>query len=292
MSQSTSAGEGGDSETDSTNGEPFQHDYDTGNATVDADLQSRTVEVEVDTGCAPHSEPMKPAIALRTATQIEAMPAMFLQFTNPDGVAKAMKEAVEWLKQESDIVTDGGTPTDTDSDTDEEWRFKPDDIAREKYPQPSPMPGESEQDRREHQIKRQLIDPTEDQRYYYVEKENGNTTLYSAKVMRDYEPIDESESRAFPRDDETKITDGGSQQKPDNSTPADTTTAGPHAYCKDCDWCATPNAHDPYPDVPTAAEKHTRDEQNHTATVGSSDEVIAEARSRADTATTDGDDDE
>lgn len=206
----------GGSTATSVSDRSFTHDYDTGNGTVTPHLEDRTVEVTVESSTSYSlSETLSPALALRTANQIEGMPSMFVQFTNPDGVAKAMKAAVEWLKQESDIATDGGTEQVVNGDkcSEEDWRFEPDDIAREKHPQPSPHPGQSEQDRREYKIKRQLVDPTEGQRYYYVETEDGNTTLYSATVLQDYASIDESESRAFPRDGEPKITDGGTEQE-------------------------------------------------------------------------------
>lgn len=99
---------GPSSEADSS----FTHEYDTGNATVTPQMESRSVAVSVKTNYARANETLPPAQALRTASQIESMPSGFLRLTNPAGVAKAIKAAVEWLKRESPVITDGGVPSD------------------------------------------------------------------------------------------------------------------------------------------------------------------------------------
>jgi len=54
-----------------------------------------------------------------------------------------------------------------------------------------------------------------------------------------------------------------------------------HAYCYDCDWYALPGDHE-FENVMTATEAHTTFERGHTATVGASEEVVTEARKRAE----------
>jgi len=54
-----------------------------------------------------------------------------------------------------------------------------------------------------------------------------------------------------------------------------------HAYCYDCDWYALPGDHE-FKNVMTATEAHTTFERGHTATVGASEEVVTEARKRAE----------
>lgn len=95
----------------------------------------------------------------------------------------------------------------TDSDAlsngedEQEWGFESGDIVREEHAKPSPVPGESEAPKQEYKIKRRLVDPTNGDHFYQVVKEEGGTHLYSDGVMRQYEEIDEEESRVWPKDD-------------------------------------------------------------------------------------------
>lgn len=57
---------------------------------------------------------------------------------------------------------------------------------------------------------------------------------------------------------------------------------GVHAYCNDCQWAATPRSH-PTKDVSRAAVRHTQSENGHCASVGRSQEIVAEAKKRVDT---------
>lgn len=52
-----------------------------------------------------------------------------------------------------------------------------------------------------------------------------------------------------------------------------------HAYCKDCDWAATPDHHD-YANVHTAADVHAMFNRGHTVREGATEETIEEASSR------------
>ena len=93
----------------------------------------------------------------------------------------------------------------SENETEEEkWNFKPNEIVREKHAKPSPVPGESEAPKKEYRIKRRLVDPDNGDRYYHVEKEDGDTHLFSAGVMRQYERIAASQSRAWSKEPEVK----------------------------------------------------------------------------------------
>jgi len=94
---------------------------------------------------------------------------------------------------------DGDRPSGGDED---EWEFEPGDIVREKHAKPSPVPGESESPKQEYRIKRRLVNPTNGNRFYHVEKEEGGSHLYSDGVMRQYEIISEDDSRVWPVKDE------------------------------------------------------------------------------------------
>lgn len=89
-------------------------------------------------------------------------------------------------------------------EAEQDWRFEPNDVVREKYAKPSPVPGESEAPKAEYRIKRRLVNPDNGEQFYHIEKEEGGTHVYSAGVMSQYERIDVSQSRAW--SEETELT--------------------------------------------------------------------------------------
>lgn len=84
-------------------------------------------------------------------------------------------------------------------DASDEWAFGESDVIREEHEQfaaDGVALGKSE-----YKIKRRLRDDADDDRFYYVEKEEGGTHLYSAgAIEHSYEVIDASESRAWSGD--------------------------------------------------------------------------------------------
>ncbi|APX98593.1 hypothetical protein [Natronorubrum daqingense] len=81
-------------------------------------------------------------------------------------------------------------------DTAREWAFEEDDVIREEHEQFAP--GGVELGKSEYRIKRRLIDDSDGDRFYHVEKEEGGTHLYSAgAIEHSYEVIDAAESRGW-----------------------------------------------------------------------------------------------
>lgn len=82
----------------------FEHEHETGNATIRPDYDSHQVLLNISTGGTTETIPLSPAKALKTSSVIKDLPPELLQFTDPEGVSKTLVAAVDWLKQQSGVV--------------------------------------------------------------------------------------------------------------------------------------------------------------------------------------------